>query len=103
MLLPIIAISIGSVTATLFGLTAHFWFPLWREKGEGTAHCLLLTNAAMVIAILFKLVQIASDLIDDSYHEQTYSLIVSVLVLMVAIFQFSLSRGYFNYKENEEK
>ena len=98
--LAILSMAIASVA--LFAASAVVWFPIWRKNESGTAHALFLTNVAMAIAIAFRVARMASTILGDGECEHTFSLIAGFLVFLASIFQFALSRGYFNSRgEND--
>lgn len=99
MLLYVLIISFALGSIILFGLSAKFWFPLWRSQKEGTAHALFLTNVIMGLAIFLKLLHNIFSVIDPIHFGHMFDLVVTVLVFSVSVFQFALSRGYFNSGE----
>ena len=104
MWLTLVILSFATISVVLFVLSAIFWFPIWRKYQSGPAQGLVLTNVTMAIAIIFRVARMITDLTRDGFCEQTYSLLISVLVLAVSVFQFALSRGYFNLRgENNER
>ena len=99
-MLPIlIVLSLGIGSIILFVLSTVFWFPLWRKRQSGSAHGLFLTNAALSLVVSFKLIRIIGVLVEQGTCEFPFNIASAILMMLVAIFQFALSRGYFNFKE----
>jgi hypothetical protein len=80
-------------------MSARFWFPIWRQERSGTAHGLFLTNTGLALVIVFKIIQIASQLIESGECEFPFNLVSAMLMLAVSAFQFAHTRGYFNYSK----
>ena len=99
MLPTLIILSLGIGSVVLFVLSAVFWFPLWRKRNSGSAHGLFLTNAGLTLVVVFKLVQVIGTLVEQGTCEFPFNMASAILMMTVGIFQFCLSRGYFNYKE----
>lgn len=95
----ILAFSFSIVSLILFALAALYWFPLWRNRKVGIAHCLFLTNALLGVISLFKFVQIISFLSNTEALSNPFSLVVGFTVLCVSVVQFALSKGYFTVQE----
>ncbi len=95
----ILALSFAVLSLALFLSAAFYWFPLWRRKKVGIAHCLFLTNVFLAIISFLKLVQIASFVFNNADGSRPFSLIIGFVVLGVAVTQFALSRGYFTVQE----
>jgi hypothetical protein len=103
MLLAVVILSLGSASLVLYGLSAKFWFPRWRQERSGTAHGLFLTNVCLGLAVVFKIVQVVGQLIDSGACEFPFNLVSAILMTSVSVFQFALTRGYFNIKEMKDE
>lgn len=95
----IIALSFSIISSVLFALAAIYWFPLWRRRKVGIAHCLFLTNIFLELAALLKLFQIISFIINGDDNGNPFNLVIGFIVFCVAVVQFALSRGYFTVQE----
>ncbi len=95
----ILALSFAVISLTLFVLAAIYWFPLWRNKRAGIAHCLFLTNALLAMISLVRLIQVGSFIVNGEGGKNPFSLIVCFIMLCVAVVQFALSKGYFTVQE----
>ena len=95
----ILALSFALVSLILFALAAIYWFPLWRNKKAGIAHCLFLTNALLAVIVLVKIVQLFSFFINGENSDGPFCLIFGFILLCVAVVQYALSKGYFTVQE----
>ena len=94
-----VAISLYALSALLFFAAARFWFPRWRARKSGTAHALFLTNAFLLWFAIFRIVQASLWLKEEMFCTYIPSLFAAIFMLLVAIYQFALVKGYFNFKE----
>lgn len=103
MLLTLVILSFGATSIILYGLSARFWLSIWKEERHGTAHGLFLTNAFLALVVLFKIVQVVQEIVDTGECEFPYNVASAILMTTVSVFQFALTRGYFNIKEMKDE
>jgi hypothetical protein len=92
-------ISLSAISVVLFFLSAKFWLTGWRKKSSGTAHGLFLTSSFLFWVALFKIIDVVQKLVRGADYDCLFGLVSATFIMMVGVVQFSLSRGYFNYKE----
>lgn len=100
MLPTIVALSLTIISFVLFVLAALIWFPLWIRNKAGTAHALFLTNVALAIGVTLEAIQVVRHIVTGQVCENSFNITMVFMILLVSIFQFALSRGYFNWRES---
>jgi len=95
----IVALSLSILAAALFLTTAIYWFPVWRKYKKGLPHALFLTNMFLGVSSIFRAIQSVCQMARGGGGNSPFNLIIVFIVFFVSVFQYALSRGYFNWKE----